>query len=73
MCVCYKPNFQLFHREEGYQLNMLNLLRQQILSMFENSSFQKLGIFSVLNEQHDSRVVNIFYFPLCAAYLLQQN
>lgn len=44
------------------RLNMSNLLRLQILSMLENYSFQKLGIFSILNEEHDSRIVNITIF-----------
>lgn len=41
---------------------MSNLLRREILSMLENYFCQKLGIFSILNEEHDSRIVNISIF-----------
>lgn len=49
---------------------MSKLLRKQILSMLENYSFQKLGIFFTLNEEHDSRTVSmsIFFYVQHANY-----
>lgn len=53
MYVCLKPAFQLLCRVVS------NLLRKQILNVLESHCFQKQGIFSILNEEYDSRIVNI--------------
>lgn len=53
MDVRLKPAFQLLCRVVS------NLLRKQILNVLESHCFQKQGIFSILNEEYDSRIVNI--------------